>query len=364
MNKKGKVLLAMSGGLDSSVAAILLQEQGFEVIGITLKLWTYDATCSLSSSHTACCDVDAINDARNIAVRLAMAHYVLDYTEKFKTTVIQNFIDEYLRARTPNPCVLCNIHLKWNALLEKAQELGCDYLATGHYAIINQQNGRYFISKAKDCQKDQSYVLWGLSQEHLAKTIFPIGNYTKDEIRRKADRLGFERIASKRESYDICFIADNNYRTFLQQHVPHLDRLCPAGNFINTDGIIVGKHQGYPFYTIGQRKGLRIALGKPKYVCKINTQTNEITLGDKEDTLANRLVIRDYNLGKYAAIPSDFEGETKIRYRDKGQVAKVYQHEDHLEVIFQTSVSAITPGQSAVIYEKDDVVAGGIINLE
>jgi tRNA-specific 2-thiouridylase len=359
MSKGKRVLMAMSGGLDSSVAAILLQQQGYEVIGITMKLWTSKD----AFQQSACCDNEAINDARDLAVKLDIPHYVLDFTELFKEIVVGNFIDEYLHARTPNPCILCNINLKWKALIKKAEELHCDFIATGHYAVIKHENQRYFISKGKDSNKDQSYVLWGLPQEHLKKTIFPLGAYSKTEIRQMALDMGFERIANKRESYDICFIPDNDYRTFLQTHVENLEQKCPTGNFVDTSGTVLGEHKGFPFYTIGQRKGLVIALGTPKYVCKINAQTNEITLGDKEDLLSDSLLIRNYNLGKYANIPNGFMGETKIRYKDKGEKAFITQYEDYISIQFQTPVSAITPGQSAVIYEHDDVIVGGIIDL-
>ena len=351
--------MAMSGGLDSSVAAILLQQQGYEVIGITLKLWNYENTCD--TIRGACCDADAVLDARNLAARLGIPHYVLDFTKEFRTIVIQNFIDEYLDGRTPNPCILCNIFLKWNALIDKANELDCDWIATGHYAILKEENGRFFVSKAKDEKKDQSYVLWGLPQHHLARTLFPLGNYTKEEIRNMAREMNFEHLANKRESYDICFIPDNDYRNFLQKHVPDLERHCPPGNFIDVNGKVVGKHHGYPFYTIGQRKGLVVAFGVPKYVCKINPQTHEITLGDKADLLSDKLQLTYCNLSKYDHIPSNFMGETKIRYRDAGQLSQVVQNGDSLHILFQNPVSAITPGQSAVIYEGDDVVAGGII---
>jgi len=359
MNKKGRVLLAMSGGLDSSVSAILLQEQGYEVIGITLKLWDYENPCCAADS--VCGNADVIDDAKALSQRLGIPHHVLDYTKEFREVVIQNFIDEYLDGRTPNPCILCNIFLKWNSLIVKADELNCDWIATGHYAMVNQNKGRYFVSKAKDENKDQSYVLWGLSQTHLARTIFPLGNYTKEEVRAMAREMGFTHLANKRESYDICFIPDNDYRVFLQKHVPDLAQRCPQGNFIDVNGKVVGKHQGYPFYTIGQRKGLVVAFGVPKYVCKLNPQTHEITLGDKEDLLSDKLHVTHYNLSKYDCIPKNFTGITKIRYRDAGQISRVVQRKDSLTVRFQNPVSAITPGQSAVIYEGNDVVAGGVI---
>jgi tRNA-specific 2-thiouridylase len=361
MNKQKRVLLAMSGGLDSSVAAIVLQRMGYEIIGITMKLWTYDN--NTPSNNKSCCDIDAINDARNVAVQLDIPHYVLDFTKEFKDIVIQDFINEYLRGRTPNPCILCNIHLKWNALIEKASALNCDCIATGHYANIHKKENRYFISKHKDGKKDQSYVLWGLTQAHLAKTLFPLGDYTKEEVREMAKNMGFNSIADKRESYDICFVPDNNYRNFLRQHAPQLEQLSSSGNFIDTSGKVLGKHKGYPFYTVGQRKGLVIALGVPKYVCRINAQTNEITLGDREDLLSDSLIIRQYNLMKYDKIPSGFTAETKIRYKDKGQTASIYQHDDHIKVKFHHPVSAVTAGQSAVIYENNDIIGGGIIDL-
>jgi tRNA-specific 2-thiouridylase len=361
MSKKGRVLLAMSGGLDSSVSAILLQEQGYEVVGITLKLWNYEDVCCTAQS--VCGNDDAIADAKALSQRLGIPHYVLDYTKEFREVVIQNFIDEYLDGRTPNPCILCNIFLKWNSLIVKANELNCDWIATGHYAIVNQNKGRYFVSKAKDETKDQSYVLWGLSQEHLSRTLFPLGSYAKEEIRTMAKEMGFTHLASKRESYDICFIPDNDYRNFLQRYVPDLEQRCPQGNFIDVNGKAVGRHQGYPFYTIGQRKGLVVAFGVPKYVCKINPHTHEITLGDKADLLSDKLTVTHYNLSKYERLPKNFTAVTKIRYRDAGQLSQVVQGKNALTVTFQTSVSAITPGQSAVIYEGDDVVAGGIIAL-
>ena len=351
--------MAMSGGLDSSVSAILLKEQGYEVIGVTLKLWNYENNCG--AIHTACCDADAISEASGLARRLGIPHYVLDFTKEFREIVIRNFIDEYLDGRTPNPCILCNIYLKWNGLIEKANELNCNWIATGHYAVLNEKDGRYFVSKAKDEKKDQSYVLWGLLQNHLVRTLFPLGGYTKEGIRTMAQEMGFAHLAAKRESYDICFIPDNDYRSFLQRHVPDLGRRCPQGNFVDVNGKVVGKHHGYPFYTIGQRKGLEVAFGVPKYVCKINPQTHEITLGDREDLHADGLIVSHYNLSKYDRLPKNFTGETKIRYRDAGQLSSVTQRKDYLKITFQNPVSAVTSGQSAVVYEGNDVIAGGII---
>ncbi|MBO4739684.1 MAG: tRNA 2-thiouridine(34) synthase MnmA [Bacteroidales bacterium] len=361
MSSKGRILMAMSGGLDSSVSAILLKEQGYDVVGVTMKLWNYPPSCSLHSS--ACCDVDAINDARQLAVSLDIPHFVLDFTKEFKDIVIDNFISEYLQARTPNPCILCNIHLKWKALIEKAKQLDCSAIATGHYARIKYENGRYFVSKAKDATKDQSYVLWGLSQDNLAKTIFPLGDYTKAEIRKIAQAKGFVKLAQKRESYDICFIPDNQYRDFLKEHVSDIEQRMPCGNFLDTNGNVVGKHKGIAYYTIGQRKGLEVAFGVPKYVCRINSEDNTITLGDKADLLSTKMQVRSCVFSKYEQIPADFEAETKIRYRDYGHKSLINQKGDELNVTFIEPASAITPGQSAVIYEGDDVVAGGFIDI-
>lgn len=348
--------MAMSGGLDSSVAAILLQEQGYEVIGVTMKLW--QPSCL---SEASCSTADAINDARMLAQKLGIEHHVIDYTREFQQIVIHNFIQEYLHAHTPNPCILCNIHLKWAALLHQAELLHCDMMATGHYAMIKQENGRYYVSKAKDDTKDQSYVLWGLSQENLAKTTFPLSGYTKQEIRQMAHDMGHETIANEKESYDICFIPDNDYRSFLQAHVDNIDQICPPGNILDTTGKIVGRHKGFPFYTIGQRKGLKLAFGEPRYVCKIDAQANEITLGKKEDLLQKEVTVSQLNFGKYSHIPPHYSGWVKIRYRDRGQQAYVEQQNDKLHLIFPDYASAVTPGQSAVIYEGNDVVAGGII---
>jgi tRNA-specific 2-thiouridylase len=360
MSGKGKILVAMSGGIDSSVTAMLLYEQGYDVIGITMKTWDYESSGS-TRKETGCCSLDSINDARQVAVRYGFPHYILDIRSEFGEHIINNFVDEYLKGRTPNPCVLCNTHIKWEALLKRADQLGCEFIATGHYAKINNENGRYFISRGIDFNKDQSYVLWGLSQDCLKRTIFPLGNYTKPEIRKMAENFGFAELANKPESYDICFIPDNDYRTFLKHRVPEMEHQLEGGDFI-FQGKKVGKHRGYPFYTIGQRKGLEIALGDPAFVTEIIPETNTVILGTKKDLEKNEMYVRDFNLQKYAHLPSDFQCITKIRYKDPGKYSTVNHENNLLNVVFHEAVSGVAPGQSAVLYEGNDLVGGGFIN--
>lgn len=360
MNSKGKILVAMSGGIDSSVCAMLLHEQGYEVIGITMKTWDYESSGS-SKKETGCCSLDSINDARQVAVRYGFPHFILDIRSEFGEHIIDNFVDEYLAGRTPNPCVLCNTHIKWEALLKRADQLGCEYIATGHYAKIKNENGRYFISRGVDLNKDQSYVLWGLSQECLKRTVFPLGNFTKPEIRKMAEQFGFIELANKPESYDICFIPDNDYRAFLKHRVPELQSNLEGGDFI-FEGKKVGQHRGYPFYTIGQRKGLEIALGDPVFVTEIIPETNTVILGTKKDLDKNEMYVRDFNLQKYAHLPDDFQCLTKIRYKDPGKISTVNHEGELLHFVFHEAVNGVAPGQSAVMYEGDDLIGGGFIN--
>jgi tRNA-specific 2-thiouridylase len=260
MSKKGKVLVAMSGGIDSTVTAVMLHEQGYEVIGITMKTWDY-ATVGGSKKETGCCSLDSINDARAIAVDLGFSHFIVDIRDEFGDYVIDNFVDEYLAGRTPNPCVLCNTHIKWEALLKRADAMDCEFIATGHYAQLNELNGRYYVSKGLDENKDQSYVLWGISQSCLSRTMFPMGQYTKPAIKQMARDMGYIDIANKSESYEICFVPDNDYRGFLKRRMPDLEARVDGGLFVDTAGHKIGTHKGYPFYTIGQRKGLGLAFG-------------------------------------------------------------------------------------------------------
>jgi tRNA-specific 2-thiouridylase len=359
MSKKGKVLVAMSGGIDSSVAALLLYEEGYEVIGITMKTWDYESSGG-GKKETGCCSLDSINDARSLAVKAGFPHFILDIREEFGEYIINNFINEYLAGRTPNPCVLCNTHIKWEALLKRADQLDCEFIATGHYANVRFENGRYIISKGLDSNKDQSYVLWGLSQESLKRTLFPLGKFTKPQIREMAKERGFIDLANKSESYDICFVPDNDYRGFLKRKVQNIQNL-EGGLFVNRKGEVLGKHKGYPFYTIGQRKGLEIALGEPFFVTEIIPESNTVVLGKKEELEEQTMQVENYNLIKYANLQQPRTLLTKIRYKDKGTMANVKEDNKLLEVLFHSPVSSIAPGQSAVFYEDNDLVGGGFI---
>ncbi len=352
--------MAMSGGIDSSVAAMLLHEQGYEVIGITMKTWDY-ASSHASKKETGCCSLDSINDARAVAVSKGFPHYILDIRTEFGQAVIDDFVDEYLTGRTPNPCIKCNTHIKWNALLKRADMLGCQYIATGHYACIRKENNRFILSKGVDKQKDQSYVLWGLKQEVLQRTLFPAGNFTKAEIRQMAVSMGFKELARKSESYEICFIPDNDYRSFLKKRKPERVNQLEGGYFISVNGKKLGRHQGYPFYTIGQRKGLRIALGKPMYVTAIHPETNTVVLGTRKDLECQQMIVAQINLIKYPALHQPTEAVIKIRYRDEGTPGTITLKDSIAQVYFHTPVTAVTPGQSAVFYEGNDVIGGGFI---
>ncbi len=360
MSKKERILVAMSGGLDSSAAAFMLHEQNYEVIGVYMKLWNY-----VSEQHLGLTEItDNDNEfkyAKLVTDKLGIPLYIVDLRKDFDKIVISNFVEEYISGKTPNPCVLCNVQIKWAELIEKAEQLNCDYIATGHYAQINLKNNRYFISKAVDISKDQSYMLWRLSQEYLKKTIFPLGNFHKTQVREIALKNGFIDLARKKESFEICFIPDNDYRGFLKRRIPGLEKKYYEGNFVSTDGKILGKHKGFPFYTIGQRRGLEIAVGKPMYVIKIYPQTNTIVLGTKEELKQKEMKVKNYNLQKYSSISDNFEVLTKVRYRDKGTLSTIKINEDYINVNFKDDVSAIAPGQSAVFYEGDDLVGGGII---
>jgi tRNA-uridine 2-sulfurtransferase len=360
MSKKGRVLVAMSGGIDSSVAAVMLHEQGYEVIGMTMKTWDY-ASSGGTKKETGCCSLDSINDARAIAVNLGFPHFILDIREEFGDYVINHFTDEYLAGRTPNPCVLCNTHIKWDALLRRADKLDCQFIATGHYANIRNENDRYIISKGVDENKDQSYALWGISQQSLSRTIFPLGHLKKTEIKAMALEKGFHELVNKSESYEICFVPDNDYRGFLKRRIPGLEEEVKGGEFVLEDGSVVGKHEGYPFYTVGQRKGLGIALGYPVFVSEIQKDKNRVVLATEKEMFRDGMWVAKLNLSKYPQLLSPMETVTKVRYNDKGTPAVIEQTDDKIKVLFHEGVSAIAPGQAAVFYEGNDVIGGGWI---
>ncbi|HRN36891.1 MAG TPA: tRNA 2-thiouridine(34) synthase MnmA [Flavobacteriales bacterium] len=363
MSKHGRVLVAMSGGVDSSVTALMLHEQGYEVIGVTMKTWDY-ATAKPGKRITGCCDLDSINDARDMAVSRGFHHMIIDLREEFGGAIIGNFTREYMAGRTPNPCVLCNTFIKWEALLKRANMLDCELIATGHYANVREENGRYVVSKGADHDKDQSYVLWGLEQQNLARTRFPLGSFKKTEIREMALKSGFPNLAKKSDSYEICFIPDNDYRGFLKRKDPEAFEKLAHGKFVGTDGAALGEHDGYPFFTIGQRKGLGIALGEPMYVTEINPETNTVVLGRKEDLDKQTAWIRDPKFQKIAALDTELEAVTKVRYKDQGTPSTISMDGDRVRVDFHAKVAAIAPGQSAVFYDGDDVIGGGFIDRE
>lgn len=350
----------MSGGLDSTVTAVMLAEQGYEVVGITMKTWDY-ANSGGSKKETGCCSLDSINDARSIAVRHGIHHMILDIRDEFGDFVIENFVEEYLAGRTPNPCVLCNTHIKWEALLKRARQLDCEWIATGHYAQVREENSRFVISKGLDENKDQSYVLWGLSQTSLAQTRFPLGGFRKTEIRQMAIDMGYTDLAQKSESYEICFVPDNDYRGFLKRKVNGLEQRVEGGNFVTADGMVLGKHRGYPFYTVGQRKGLEIAVGEPLFVLEIKPDTNTVVLGREAELQRKGMWVRGLNMGKYQQLTEPAEAIAKIRYKDPGTHAQIEQQGDKMNVTFHHGVKGIAPGQSAVFYEENDIIGGGWI---
>ena len=354
----------MSGGVDSSVAAAILHKEGYEVIGITMKTWGFMEVGGAPKHESGCCSLDAIFDAKSIATMFDFPHYTVDFTKAFEETVIEDFVDEYLNGRTPNPCVICNRKIKWEELLLKADSLDAQYIATGHYANIeyNEVSDRYSLKNSADAHKDQTYALWGLTQKSLSRTLLPLGKYTKPEVRELAHKFGIK-TANKPDSQEICFVADNNYERFLRERVPEKIEKVEEGDLIYNNEKI-GTHKGIPFYTIGQRKGLGVALGKPVYVKNIDNETNTVELGDDSDLLTKSVIADDIN---FVSVDSLSEGQTviaKIRYSDRGSIAKV-KHSDNSRIILEYTEPkrAITPGQSLVIYDEQGyVLAGGVIS--
>lgn len=354
---KKKVVLGMSGGVDSSVAAYVLLEQGYDVIGVTLSQIPHDDVYDEYAG--GCCSISSVFDAKQVAHELDIPHYVMNFRGLFERKVIDYFVDEYLEGRTPNPCIACNKFIRFSEFLEKAKGLGADYLATGHYAIIEKDESldRYLMKKSKDTKKDQTYFLHQMTQYQLRHTLFPLGAYTKDKIREIAEEIGLI-IHDKPDSEEICFIPDDNHGKFIQERNP--DRV-KTGNFVDIQGNILGQHKGIVYYTIGQRKGLGIALGKKMYVQGINLDRNEVILGDESGIYNRKLYANDLNFIPFDNLLEEMKVTAKIRYGMKEALALIKPYKDGVLVEFDQPQRAITKSQSVVFYDDGLVVGGGVI---
>lgn len=352
-----RVVIGMSGGVDSSVAAWLLKEQGHEVIGVTMQIWQEEDVCSVEENG-GCCGLSAVEDARRVAAALDIPYYVMNFRQEFKENVIDYFTEEYLNGRTPNPCIACNRYVKWESLLHRSLSIGADYIATGHYARIDHlPGGRYAIRRAAVSAKDQTYALYNLTQEQLAKTLMPVGDYSKDEIRAIAAKIGLQ-VADKPDSQDICFVPDGDYASFIRSAT---DREIPEGNFVTLDGKVLGRHKGIIHYTVGQRKGLGLALGYPAFVLEIRPETNEVVIGTYEDSLTDTVRAGNLNFMSVEDLTRPTRLFAKIRYNHKGVWCTAQRIGDELECRFDEPQRAVTPGQALVLYDGEYVAGGGTI---
>ena len=359
--EKKTVVVGMSGGVDSSVAAYLLKEQGYNVIGVTMQLWQGESAKDALEYESGCCGLSASEDARRVAAKLDIPYYVMNFREQFKEKVIDYFIKEYKKGNTPNPCIACNRYLKWEAMLNRAIEIGADYIATGHYArIIKLSNGRYSIRKSAAAKKDQTYVLFNLSQYQLEHTLMPVGDYNKEEVRNIAKKLGLN-VADKSESQDICFIPDHDYVGFIERQT---GKKCEQGNFVDSEGKILGIHKGIENYTIGQRRGLNLPADKPYYVSKIIPETNSVVLGDYDSVFTDTIYVRDVNYMAAEKLTEQKKLIGKIRYSHQGAECVVTPIGDNrLKCEFAEKQRAATPGQAAVFYEDNYIYCGGWIEV-
>ncbi|MFR2775308.1 MAG: tRNA 2-thiouridine(34) synthase MnmA [Anaerostipes sp.] len=351
---KERVVVGMSGGVDSSVAAYLLKEQGYDVIGVTMQIWQEEEEF-VQEENGGCCGLSAVEDARRVAQTIGIPHYVMNFRREFKEKVIDYFCDEYLHARTPNPCIACNRYVKWESLLKRCLDIGADYIATGHYSqIVKLENGRYALKKSKTIKKDQTYALYNLTQNQLSKTLMPVGEYSKEEIRKIAEDIGLF-LAKKPDSQDICFV-DDNYGQFIEENT---GKKIPKGNFVDPQGNILGEHKGIIYYTVGQRRGLGLSLKQPGYVIKVREDSNEVVVGAKDHLFSNVLYGNQVNCMSLPEFQEGMKLQAKIRYNSPEVPCCVYMTgTDEVKVVFEEPQRAITPGQAVVFYDGD-VVAGG-----
>lgn len=358
MMENKKVVVGMSGGVDSSVAAYLLKKQGYDVVGVTMQIWQDEAR-EVQEENGGCCGLSAVEDARRVASKLQIPYYVMNFKQEFQKYVIDYFVGEYLHGRTPNPCIACNRYVKWEALLSRSLAIGADYIATGHYAQIEKlANGRFAIKNSATKQKDQTYALYNLTQEQLSRTLMPVGAYSKEEIRRIAEEISLP-VAAKPDSQDICFVPDGDYASFIQRE--HGGKI-PTGNFVTSDGRILGRHKGITHYTVGQRKGLGLALGYPAFVLEIRPDTNEVVVGTGEESMTNQVRADRLNFMSVESIEDEMRVFAKIRYNHKGAWCTVQRTgEDEILCTFDEAQRAVTPGQALVLYDGDYVLGGGTI---
>ncbi len=355
--KEKRVLVGMSGGIDSLATCIMLQEQGYEVVGVTMRTW--DVASAFSSPEQE--EPDFILEARALAERLGIEHHVADVREEFKQVIVKYFIDEYMQGRTPNPCVMCNPLFKERLLCEWADKTGCAWISTGHYCRLEERNGNRYIVAGDDMTKDQSYFLWRLPQEILRRFLFPLGNYTKQDVREYLKEKGFEAKAKGGESMEVCFI-EGDYRDFLRQQCPDIDTQIGPGYFVDSKGVKIGQHKGFPYYTIGQRKGLGIALGHPVHVLRINAEKNTVMLGTADELKAEYMLVEDAMITDMKELLECSNLTVRIRYRSKPIPCQVHSLEDNRMLVrFLGEASAIAPGQSAVFYDGQRVLGGAFI---